>query len=180
MSTEYLATIDALVERSARALFDAHGLSLGRLHPSIDEALADHDVACSIGFSSPQIHGALLMTTRKSVVARAWPPELRHRTPTEREVCDLAGELLNQLLGRVKNGLSPFGLALDQGTPTIVVGVVVRRAPASTAVARRYVFDLAGASLAIHLDAVVVEGFALSEVDDEGPRGALEGDLRLF
>ena len=50
------------------------------------------------------------MTTRKVLVARAWPRELRHREPSEREVCDWAGELVNQLLGRVKNALLPFGL----------------------------------------------------------------------
>ncbi len=180
MSPENLTRIDVLVESAARGLFDTHGLRLGDLRDAFDEAPKDHDVACSIGFTSHELHGAVLMTARKDVVARAWPEELRERAPSEREVCDWAGELVNQLLGRVKNALVPFGLVLEQSTPTVVTGLHVHRAPASTAVARRYVFGLTSGSVAIYLDAVVADGFELPESRDEGLLSAVEGDIQLF
>ena len=137
----------------------------------------DHDIAARASVStSPKVQGAVLMTTRKSLVARAWPCELRHREPSEREVCDSAGELVNQL-GRVKNALLPFGLRLEQS-------IADRRdredqwAPASTNVARHYHFDTSVGSLLVYFDAAMARGFALT--GDPSERPAPEGDVHLF
>jgi chemotaxis protein CheX len=180
VTPEDLERIDRLVECAARALFSTQGLHIGAMRGSFEEKPADHDVACSIGFTAPEIRGALLMTARKDLFARAWPAELRSRVPSDREVCDWAGELVNQLLGRVKNALLPLGLALQQSTPTVVTGRCLHRVPASTKVARRFLFEEGGGSVAIYLDAVVAEGFVLSESPDETMRSAVEGDIQLF
>ena len=118
--TRTLGQIDALVEAAARALFATHGLPLGERRVDFGDTPEDHDLASSVGFTGPEIRGALLMTTRQDLVELAWPFELRHQPPSERDVCDWAGELVNQLVGRVKNALVPFGLALEQSTPTVV------------------------------------------------------------
>jgi CheY-specific phosphatase CheX len=180
MTPEDIERIDSLVVAATRALFGTHGLDLGAMRGAFEETPADHDVACSIGFTAPEMRGALLMTARKDVFTRAWPAELKNRVPTEREVCDWAGELVNQLLGRVKNALVPLGLALQQSTPTVVTGRYLHRAPATTKVARRYSFEEGGGSVAVYLDASVAEGFALSESRDESLLSATEGDIQLF
>jgi CheY-specific phosphatase CheX len=171
--------LDAMVEPAARALFEHHGLSLPRASGEVDETPMDHDVAAAVGFTSPNVHGAVVMTTRKDIVARAWPRELRHREPSERDVCDWTGELVNQLLGRVKNGLASFGVTLDQGTPTVVTGRHLHRVPASTNIARRYSFAVPGGSLLVYFDATLAEGFELAP-SDGAMQAAAEGDLRLF
>lgn len=175
---ENIQRFDEIVEAAARALFESHGLSLGKLLEESHRAPDDHDIAASIGFTSPQVQGAILMTTRKELVARAWPHELRPREPSEAEVCDWAGELVNQLLGRVKNALSPFGLILEQSTPTVVTGKHVHRAPPSTNVARRYFFDTSVGSLLVYFDAAIAKGLTLS--DEPLVRRAPEGDVHLF
>jgi chemotaxis protein CheX len=172
------AQLDALVEAAARALFESHGLTLGELQGEGIAPPDNHDIAASIGFTAPQVQGAILMTTRKDLVAKAWPKELRHREPSEREVCDWAGELVNQLLGRVKNALVPFGLTLEQSTPTVVVGKHVHRAPPSTNIARRSYFDTSVGSLLVYFDAAMAEGLSLTE--DASVRPAPEGDVHLF
>lgn len=172
-----VARLDALVESAARALFESHGLTLGAPQDETARLPDDHDIAASIGFTAPQVQGAILMTTRKDLVARAWPRELRYREPSEREVCDWAGELVNQLLGRVKNALLPFGLTLEQSTPTVVTGKHVHRAPPSTNVARRYFFETSVGSLLIYFDAAMARGLAFS---DASVRPAPEGDVHLF
>lgn len=173
-----LSRLDALIESAARALFESHGLTLGETMSEATPEPGDHDVAASIGFTSPQVQGAVLMTTRKSLVARAWPRELRHREPSEREVCDWAGELVNQLLGRVKNALLPFGLRLEQSTPTVVTGKHVHRAPPSTNLARHHHFDTSVGSLLVYFDAAMARDFALT--GDPSERPAPEGDVHLF
>ncbi len=175
-----MSPIDTLVVAAARGLFEANGLALGGPEPDGDEVENDHDIAASIGFTSPQAQGAILMTTRKVVVASAWPGELRNRVPTERQTCDWAGELVNQLLGRIKNALIPFRLTLEQSTPTVVVGTHVHRAPAATNVARRYFFLVGKSSILVYFDASMAAGLVLSGLGDANLRSAAEGDLQLF
>ncbi len=172
--------IDALVEAATRALFRTHGLPLGDLRADFGDTPEDHDLASSVGFTGPEIRGALLMTTRQDLVELAWPAELRHQAPSERDVCDWAGELVNQLVGRIKNALVPFGLALEQSTPTVVTGWHIHRTPAMTAIARRYLFDAGRGSIVLYFDAAVAEDFALARSPDENLLSAAEGDVQLF
>ena len=170
--------LDSLVEAATRGLFESLGLTVGELQGEASPSPDDHDIAACIGFTAPQVQGAILMTTRKVLVARAWPRELRHRDPSDREVCDWAGELVNQLLGRVKNALLPYGLALEQSTPTVVTGKHVHRSPASTNVARRYFFETSVGSLLVYFDAAMAKGLSLE--GDPTMRPAPEGDVHLF
>jgi chemotaxis protein CheX len=174
------AQIDAIVESAARALFETHGLSLGELRADFGVTPEDHDLASSVGFTGPAVRGALLMTTRRDVVELAWPVELRHQSPSERDVCDWAGELVNQLVGRVKNALVPFGLALEQSTPTVVTGWHIHRTPAMTAIARRYLFEAGRGSVVLYFDAAVAEDFVLERSGDANLLSAAEGDVQLF
>jgi chemotaxis protein CheX len=177
---ETVTRIDALVEAAARALFGAHGLPLGERVVDVGGTPEDHDLASSVGFTGPEIRGALLMTTRRDLVELAWPSELRHQPPSERDVCDWAGELVNQLVGRVKNALVPFGLALEQSTPTVVTGWHIHRTPAMTAIARRYVFEAGRGTIVLYFDAAVAEDFVLARSADENLLSAAEGDVQLF
>ena len=68
MSPQFVERIDALVESAARGLFATHGPSLGALRRDSGAVPPDHDIACSIGFTSPHVHGALLMTARKHAI----------------------------------------------------------------------------------------------------------------
>lgn len=105
----------------------------------------------------------MLLTAQKALVARAWPGDLRHREPSDRDVCDWAGELVNQLLGLVKLALLGRRVGLDQGTPVVVEGWHLHRVRATTALARRYLFRTDGASLLVYVDADAADGFALAE-----------------
>jgi hypothetical protein len=176
----YLERIDAIVESAARALFGTHELELGARSTEFGVTPGDHDIAATIGFTSQAIRGAVLLTARRYVLAHAWPVELRDRVPSDRDVCDWTGELVNQLLGRVKNALVAFGLAIEQSTPTVVTGWRLHRAPASTNVARRYLFEAGGGSVAIYFDAVVASDFSLSEPRGDGAKAVVEGDVQLF
>jgi chemotaxis protein CheX len=180
MNPETIAQIDGLIETAARALFGSHGFPLAEVRTNFALTPDDHDVASSVGFTGPQMRGALLMTTRRELIALAWPSELRHQLASERDVCDWAGELVNQLLGRVKNALVPYGLALEQSTPTVVTGWHIHRTPATTAIARRYLFEAELGSIVFYFDALVPEDFALVRSGNEALLSAAEGDVQLF
>jgi len=172
MSSGDFTLLDEIVDAAAHGLFETVGLPLGQVREASGRNLQDDDVASSIGFTAPTLHGAVTLVTRRDIVARSWP--------SERDVCDWAGELVNQLLGRVKNALVTRGVALDQSTPTVVVGRQVHRSPASTTVARTFIYDVSGGgTIQLYFDAVVAEAFSLSP-SAEGDPPAAEGALRLF
>jgi chemotaxis protein CheX len=175
-----LERIESVVESSARALFAANGLALGKLVGDTGDPPRDHDIACSIGFTSGEVSGAVLMTTRKDIIARTWPTELRHREPTENDICDWAGELVNQLLGRVKNVLARSGVTLQQCTPTVVLGWHVHRGPACTTVARAYAFGVEQGLILVYFDAAVGDTFVLPETEDPTLASVAEGGVELF
>ncbi len=141
MKAEDAARIDALVETAARALFASHGVPLGErsadfgdgpdgvspASPGCGHDPSDHDIAACIGFTGAEIRGAISLTTRRDLIARTWPAELRGEEPSERQLGDWAGELVNQLLGRIKNALAAHQLPLEQSTPTVVTGLHVHR-----------------------------------------------------
>ncbi len=180
MNPDILQHFDSIVEAAARALFGTHEMPLGEQERDFGVTPADHDVAGTIGFTSPELRGAVLLTARREVLARAWPVELRTRVPSEDDVADWAGELINQLLGRVKNALVPYGLTIEQSMPTVVTGWRLHRAHASTNLARRYLFEAGGGSIAVYFDAVATQGLTLPEPKSDSPRAVAEGDVQLF
>ena len=174
------ARTEDIVVAAALELFQSYGLSLVEREYAPTDVPKDHDIAATIGFTSPQMQGAMLLTSEKAILARTRPRELGDREPTEREVCDWAGELVNQLLGRVKNRLATYGLRLEQSTPTVIVGSHVHRAPPSTNVARRYFFVDSGGAILLYFDASVAGSLTLLDAASPLHPPAAEGELYLF
>lgn len=136
------------------------------------------DLACSIGFASPSLRGSITMTADRAFVVQSRPPELRQTKPSEGEVSDWMGELGNQLLGRLKNRLIPYGVVIDLGTPAVLYGVEIQRHMGRRPVAcERFVLS-SGGKLVVHLDADVSEDFQIVEAD--GAEAMPEGEVALF
>ena len=87
MSPEILEHFDSIVEAAARALFGTHDMPLGEQERDFGVTPGDHDVAGTIGFTSPELRGAVLLTARRDVLARAWPAELRRPASPPRTTC---------------------------------------------------------------------------------------------
>jgi CheY-specific phosphatase CheX len=176
VSQELATRLDDLVVGAALALFESVGVHLERQEPP-PTTPPDHDMAASIGFVSAEVRGALAITTRRELVMRAWPKELGAKPPSETAVADWCGELSNQLMGRLKNRLLEHGLALEQGTPSVVTGWQLHRSPSTTNLAKVFAFKGEASSLLVYLDMEVPDGFRLAE---GGERPATEGNVVLF
>jgi hypothetical protein len=178
VNEEFSHRFDELVVLATITLFAESGVSLVRVEAAPAETPPDHDIAASIGFASAEVRGALAFTTRRSLVAASWPEELRARSPSDAEVADWCGELSNQLLGRLKNRLLDYDLALEQGTPSVVSGWHLHRSPARTNLARSYAFRFGEALLLVYLDMEIPIGFTM--VGDPHARPASEGRVMIF
>ena len=180
--TQTVQQFDAMVESAARALFETHGLPLGQLRARLRRHPGGPRRRLRASASpAPAIRGAILMTTRQDLVALAWPAELRHQPPSERDVCDWAGELVNQL---ARPGEERARAVRPRARAEHAHGRHRMAHPPDAGdrptIARRYLFDAGRGTVVFYFDAAVADDFVLARTSDESLLSAVEGDVRLF
>jgi chemotaxis protein CheX len=79
-------------------------------------------LAASIGLGRPDLRGAMVLVGPPALFEATFPAELAVSTPQTQDLADWAGEMTNQLLGRLKNRLSPLGLDFSVGSPIVLHG----------------------------------------------------------
>jgi hypothetical protein len=92
-------------------------------------------------------------------------------------VRDWAAELANQILGRIKNRLRTFNVAVDVSTPTAFSGRALAFARPKSPTIRPFLFDAPAGQVWLWLDTVSDPTLVLTP---GGDAGAKEGDIILF
>jgi CheY-specific phosphatase CheX len=134
MENEDRTILSSLIVQICRDMFAANG-------EAFEEAAgvgggpqnSDTLLASCIGLSGTLVRGALAVVAQRAFFKVTYPAELG--VPSgEDDVADWAGEVSNQLLGRIKNRLASYGLDFTASTPTVVRGdrLQLRIAEAST------------------------------------------------
>ncbi len=175
MSPDLGKTADDLIERCVQELLQTTGLSITRVEdPS---AITDQTVAVSVGLTSETVRAAMLLTISESLLAASRPPELRDLAADGRALIDWAGELGNQLAGRIKNRLLGHGWVLELSIPAVLRGKHLRHAARKTPLSRRLLFTHACGSLCVSLDALGIDRIEAME----GFKAPIaEGEIFLF
>jgi CheY-specific phosphatase CheX len=88
--------------------------------------LNEQQLASMIGFAGPHVRGSLLVRAPISFFSGTYPKLQKEGPHGMREVSDWAGEVANQLLGRLKNQLLRHGLAFSVATPATVFGAFLQ------------------------------------------------------
>lgn len=128
------ASFDFLVQSSLVGLFAAYGIvvaplqDLAGLHPEAQ----DISVAMPFQCSSHALPGRLTLSMPRSLL------DTMKSAETKYVKLDWARELANQLGGRIKNRLLPFGVRLDIGTASLMDSRQVRVEIAAQAVENVY------------------------------------------
>jgi CheY-specific phosphatase CheX len=151
MNSESLRRLNDIITEAVRSLFASRGME-ARLRPvELDATPTSCDMVCSIGFTSDIMRGCLVLAMPSSLVLATLPPE----ATSSDAASDWLGELSNQLLGRIKNRLIPYGVAFALSTPSVVVGERLFRRPSKIPVAVAHVFDSSVGTACIWFDAEV-------------------------
>jgi CheY-specific phosphatase CheX len=123
-----------------------------------------------ISFCGPGVSGHMVLNAPVARLRSMYRRVLaRKSAPTNDDLGDLAGEILNQVLGRLKAHCARFGVAFDLGLPVVATGekVIVRVPRAAPAV----VFDLGVPGGHLFLE------FSLTSMDLSEPRAAKAPEL---
>lgn len=159
------------------AAYDVEAELLDGQTKSEEEAISpgsEPGIAGVIGFTADAMRGSMVVYGYRKVLGA-----MGQTDGSDLALRDWAGEVSNQMLGRLKNKLLAYGVVLSMSTPVVVVGF------------RLDVSALSGASriacsaktphgvIRVSLDAVAQDGVLL-EVREQIPMGASEGELLLF
>jgi CheY-specific phosphatase CheX len=120
MNEQSVKRIESFMESAVAELFRSCGLEAARKDdppPALERPLV-----ATIGFTAPKIHGFLILSLDRELVAASLPENLRGSAAKESIVADWAGELSNQLLGRLKNRFHAVGVDIALSTPLVFVG----------------------------------------------------------
>jgi hypothetical protein len=161
--------VEAFAGEACISLFQAYGLSLEGVDPTrpLDEGIVLTGV---IGFSGPGIRGTCILASTEGPLQRS--------NPTSGSQRDWIAELVNQLVGRVKNHLLRRGADVYVTTPVVMRGEHL--APLPRFVLKPQAFTTTeGGRIFLWVEVEATPDFHLSTISEsEAP--AAEGDALLF
>ncbi len=167
-----LTALDEVVVDATRGLFGAYGLDIcGNRFAQSGWRGPDGSSASVVGFTSPDFSGSLVIGTTLDIV--------RETSPEASSLHDWMGELANQLLGRIKNRLLRYGVALDMAIPVVIMGIELRTPVVEGRHVLDYGFDSKLGKIVVRVD--LTPTWRLHPpCDGEDTTTAEEGELLLF
>lgn len=173
MTPENLTILDDVVQNAALELFDAYRFPVTPTGPAIPppERKARVELAAVIGFVADQARGNLTIATSAPVLRASSPAGGIH---------DWLGEVSNQLLGRIKNKLAPYGLSIDVTPPLVVASGEVSVGGMRSDTVRMHTLSSSEGNLQLWLRIQLEESVVLAYQHELENVAAKEGDLLLF
>lgn len=170
LKAEHRAIVREQLSDSCIRLFEAYGVTLVADPPGGAAELDDLSMVGVIGFTSNQMRGTMVLAATDAPLTAS----NRVMAPAR----DWIAELSNQLLGRFKNRLIPFGVELQMSTPLSLRGSQLRLVTTERAL-EPDIFMSPNGKVAVWLDVEASPDLVLA-----APVGvsdvASEGDTLLF
>lgn len=169
----------ASVRESCDALFASIQLNvLAALGRARGSELNARQLASMVGFLGSDLKGSITVRAPISFFSGTFPTSKKEALSL-REVSDWAGEISNQLLGRMKNKLLPYGASFSVSTPATVYGNFLKEAePRERSL--RLVFPWHDDEICVSFDVEFEPGFRLLDEPQNERIPCESGDALLF
>ncbi|HEX7452328.1 MAG TPA: hypothetical protein VF294_08590 [Polyangiaceae bacterium] len=171
MTSTNKTTLDRLVAENCLKLFADYKLEIRAGEPGESHSIEPFLLCGILGFTSKQMRGALVLATTSEPLERTNPAA----NPSHRDwIC----ELVNQLLGRVKNQMLTRGVEIFPSTP-----IALRGEHLSPMLQQRLVAELftaGGGIVSVWMDCEFDEDFVLAEHSICEASAMAEGEALLF
>lgn len=160
--------VDSVVVDATQDLFAAYDVKVAKQAHRGAHMADDVLYAGVIGFTGP-LRGTLVLAPTRTLLERS-----RQGSPFEYR--DWAGELANQLLGRIKNRLRGHGAEIHATTPVVLKGHYFASFPKVDL--SLHCFAAAPGNVSVWFDAELADGLTLLARDVQ--TGLREGEAILF
>ena len=167
---EHQEIVSTIVVQVTQELFNAYDVHVQQRGEPCQDDADEILFAGVVGFTGRSMRGTLVFAPTRTLLERSHPT-----LPCEFR--DWAGELANQLLGRIKNRLRAHGVDIYASTPVVLRGHYLASVPRGEMSLR--CFAASPGHLQVWFDAELEEGVSLTRPApaEDGPR---EGDTILF
>jgi hypothetical protein len=167
-------TLGAVLRDACLELMTEYGLSAILQASRGPEPLAANAASATVDFQGPDLRGTIGLTMTPSVVAKTYRAAIGESIlPDSPAAVDWTCELVNQLIGRVKNKLRNYQVTFNVSTPQL------RPSFESSEGALRNRFVCDHGSFAGYLDVMIAPGLTLVSSPPSTPL-IDEGELLLF
>jgi chemotaxis protein CheX len=185
MTPESKVVLDDLLTDCTLKLFDSTGYSLRSAGTCSEDGpvLPGDAIAAVIGYvAENDLRGALAVIASPAAVVASRPEAIRALVPVpaEEEVRDWAGELSNQLLGRLKNQLLKRGIIFELATPITIFASELRMPMRRATYGSWLRFDGPDGTVAVRFALHTPGGWELPAIDESAGPGQEEGEMLLF
>lgn len=171
MTSTNKTTLDRLVAENCLKLFADYKLEIRAGEPGETHSVEPFLLCGILGFTSKQMRGALVLATTSEPLERTNPA----LNPSHRDwIC----ELVNQLLGRVKNQMLTRGVEIFPSTPIALRGEHLSPVLQQRLVAELYTAE--GGIVCVWMDCDFDEDFVLAEQSICDASAMSEGEALLF
>ncbi len=168
MSEENNQVLSDVVSDCVVKVFEAYD---SMLEPT-NVADPGHEVVAVIGYAADEVRGGLALGISKALAQKTMPT-------LETPLYDWAGELANQILGRVRNKMLAYQVDIQISTPVVLHGLGVQVAPPGHDGVKVASYKAGDDVVQVLLEARFEEGFVLPERSEDG--GTVdEGEMLLF
>lgn len=167
MSEDHWQVVSPLIAASCEELFSAYGVPLQQLADGA--GISSVGVGALIGLISDEMRGNMTITAAPAVIGQIGG--------TAAEVEEWIVELANQLLGRLKNKLLPYGIALYPSTPVCQKGIDLSRRRTA---ARLFVFNADPGPVCVEFNAALDPAFVFPSFPLLNSSPLAEGEMLLF
>ena len=138
----------------------------------------ENPLTATIGFTSADLRGLLVLTIDRELAAKSLPPNLRQGKPGDAIVADWTGELSNQMLGRLKNRFRTTGIDISLSTPIVFMGKEMRHFMNPAPIHRALMF--AEGAILVELQASFDKDFEIKESETAFEPEPIEGEALFF
>jgi chemotaxis protein CheX len=176
MVQESLQRIDGFIASSAQELFKSHGMEIAPSSRRL--ACVEDPLTATIGFTSADLRGLLVLTLGRGTAAQCLPSTLRSAEPGDEILADWTGELSNQMLGRLKNRFRTVGIDISLSTPIVFMGKEMRHFLNPSPVHRTLFF--AEGCILVELQANCDKDYEIPEASESLEPEQPEGEALFF
>jgi CheY-specific phosphatase CheX len=133
----------------------------------------------SLGFSGPQMRGAMVIMCGSSVLSQTNPQREFNPNLSDRDLADWVGEMANQIVGNLKRLVAGYSVEFQLSTPTVVRGSELQIAGKKSEDLAVLWFEVGGHSFRVHFAAELAAGVSF-EGEPVVVAQAAGGDAMLF
>ncbi len=172
------ATLVELLLEASLELFAGYDVVLMPCEVSSPETF-DITMIALIGLSDDCFRASLNMSAATQLLKNSF--QANDDEISEENLQDWIGELANQLSGRLKNKIVPYGRKLELGVPTVIKGQGLSvDIPKSSISSKHQFVSEQGHFLEINFSTLIKEGFVLNQSQESQQSAFLEEGEMLF